>query len=124
MTSTTTAQHRRWLSAAPQAPAAVVGAAVGADATLQTYPETLGTVRLQDGNAVADSSAPRGDPRPEMLRLLLRDSSTQQQQQRFGRAALRIHEFAPAYWRVSNPSHRESSRLLHENLAVSASPAR
>jgi len=60
------------------------GTAVGADASLQTCPDTVGTVRLQDGNAAADTSgsgtAAKGDSALESLRGLLRDVNSMQQQ--------------------------------------------
>lgn len=58
------------------------GVAVGADASLQTCPGTVGTVRLQDGNAAADTgnTATKGDSALESLRGLLRDVNSMQQQ--------------------------------------------
>lgn len=59
------------------------GVAVGADASLQTCPGTVGTVRLQDGNAAADTrgtDTAKGDSALESLRGLLRDVNSMQQQ--------------------------------------------
>lgn len=70
-------------SEAPASSGAAGGAtAVGADASLQSCPETVGTVRLQDGNAAANtagSSGEKGDSALESLRLLLRDVDGMQQ---------------------------------------------
>ena len=70
-------------SDAPASTGAAGGAAaVGADAGLQTCPETVGTVRLQDGNASADTSSTgvKGDSALESLRGLLKDVNAMQQQ--------------------------------------------
>lgn len=56
------------------------GTAVGADASLQTCPDTVGTVRLQDGMASADTAGRQaGDSALESLRGLLRDVNQMQQ---------------------------------------------
>lgn len=56
------------------------GVAVGADASLQTCPETVGTVRLQDGMSNGDTGGRQaGDSALESLRGLLRDVNQMQQ---------------------------------------------
>jgi hypothetical protein len=71
-------------SDAPASAGAAGGAAaVGADAKLNACAETVGSVRLQDGNAAPDtrgSSGERGDSALESVRLLLRDVNSMQQQ--------------------------------------------
>ena len=70
-------------SEAPASTGAAGGAtSVGADANLQTCPDTVGTVRLQDGNAPANTSSTSGekaDSALESLRGLLRDVDSMQQ---------------------------------------------
>lgn len=69
-------------SEAPASTGAAGGStSVGADADLQTCPETVGTVRLQDGNAPASTAGTSGEGGSalESLRGLLRDVDAMQQ---------------------------------------------
>lgn len=67
------------------------GTSVGGDASLQTCPDTVGTVRLQDGNASGATSAgtggPSGNAGIDGLRALLRDAASLQQRGADNRAS-------------------------------------